>query len=81
MDNLNEWANGYRSSLLFMEECAGCFALEERVFTDSWTGKELCASCLSEIIDEVTNSPASEGDNLIKLMIEHDLGDEDDELG
>lgn len=55
---------------LFYEDCDGCLASEERVFVDSWTGKELCASCLSEIIDEVTNSPCSEGDNLIRLMVE-----------
>lgn len=67
--------------LVFLEDCDGCLASEERVFTDSWTGKELCASCLSEIIDEVTNSPGTEGDNLIRLMKEHDMLDEDDELG
>lgn len=67
--------------VLFMEECGACGALEERTFTDSWTGKELCAACLGEIIDEVTNSPASEGDNLVRLLIEHGLADEDDELG
>lgn len=64
---------------LFLDECGACEALEERVFTDSWTGKELCATCLYEIIGDVTNSPASEGDNLIQLLVGHGLIDEDDE--
>lgn len=81
MGDLDEWANNFRLNVLFMEECDGCFASEERTFRDSWTGKELCAQCLGQIIDDVTNSPASEGDNFIQLMIENDLGDEDDELG
>jgi hypothetical protein len=55
---------------LFMDECNACGALEERVFTDSWTGKELCAACLGSIINEVTNSPCSEGDNFIELMVQ-----------
>lgn len=63
---------------LFMEECAGCSALEERTFRDSWTGKELCAVCLGKIIDLVTNSPCSDGDNLIQLLINHDICDEDE---
>lgn len=63
---------------LFMDECDACGALEERVFTDSWTGKELCAECLGTIINEVTNSPCSEGDNLLKLLVEHDLIDAED---
>lgn len=64
---------------LFMDECDACGALEERVFTDSWTGKQLCASCLYEIIGDVTNSPASEGDNLVKLLVDHGLADAEDE--
>lgn len=63
---------------LFLEECSGCLALEERIFTDSWTGKEFCASCLGEIINYVTNSPCSEGDNLFQLMFEHDMIDEEE---
>jgi hypothetical protein len=53
---------------LFMDECQVCGALEERVFEDSWTGLELCNMCLSEVINDVTMSPASEGDNLIPLL-------------
>lgn len=47
------------------ENCCGC---EERTFRDSYTGKELCLQCLSPIIDSITNSPASEGDNLEQLL-------------
>lgn len=66
---------------LFMEECNGCLALTERVFRDSWTGTELCTQCLYEIVNEVTCSPCSEGDNLFQLMIEHEMMDpEEDEL-
>lgn len=59
--------------VLFLEECSACGSIEERVFTDSWTGTELCAQCLGYVIEYVTNSPASEGDNLIKLLVDNDL--------
>lgn len=55
---------------LFYSECEACMAFEERVFTDSWTGKELCLDCLGQILDDITNSPCSEGDNLIQLMVD-----------
>lgn len=78
--------------VLFLEECNACGALEERVFTDSWTGKEICAACLGYVLDYVTNSPASEGDNFIQLLVDNDLmetdedyegkmDEEDDDLG
>lgn len=44
--------------------CENCGNHEERVFVDSWTGKELCIICLASIINAVTMSPASGGDNL-----------------
>jgi hypothetical protein len=69
---------------LFYEECDACGAYEERTFTDSWTGTELCNSCLYEIIGDLTNSPCSERDNLRKLLIDHDLMDyekEDERIG
>jgi len=59
---------------LFLRECDNCAMREERVFRDSWTGKELCLSCLGPIVDRITSSPASEGDNLLGL-----LDPEDDE--
>ena len=48
--------------------CEHCYGTEERTFRDSYTGKELCLQCLSPIIDNLTNSPASEGDNLDELL-------------
>jgi hypothetical protein len=54
--------------VLFLHDCDHCQGTEERVFVDSWTGLELCAMCLREVINSVTMSPASEGDNLKKLL-------------
>ena len=55
--------------ILFYHECDGCECpAEERVFTDTWTGKSLCCSCLYKIIGKVTMSPEDEGDNLLELM-------------
>lgn len=55
--------------LLFIRECDWCKNYEERTFTDSWTGMELCCECVSRVAYYTTNSPASEGDNLpIELM-------------
>lgn len=56
--------------VLFMKRCENCDAPEERVFTDSWTGLDLCLMCLMAVGNEVTMSPASEGDNLRKLLRE-----------
>jgi hypothetical protein len=56
------------AGLMPWHNCDQCGASEERVFTDSWTGKELCAMCLSSIINQITMSPASEGDNLPELL-------------
>lgn len=56
--------------MLLSHECEGCGGLEERVFTDSWSGKELCPGCLHKIVGKLTMSPASEGDNLLELMDE-----------
>ena len=55
--------------ILFYHECDGCGCPEERVFTDSWTGKEFCFMCLSKIIDQITMSPTEDGgDNLPELI-------------
>ena len=51
-------------AVLFYKDCDHCGSSEERIFTDSWTGKELCLSCLDVVARYVTNSPGSEGDNL-----------------
>lgn len=58
--------------LSVLHECDGCGAPEERVFTDTWTGKELCPSCLHKIIGRVQMSPATDpaGDNLPELLKE-----------
>lgn len=54
---------------VFIHDCDWCEASEERLFTDNWTGMELCLSCLHRVAYYVTNSPGSEGDNLdIELM-------------
>ena len=57
---------------IFLHECDNCGGTEERLFRDSWTGKELCLPCLYPIAGHITMSPASEGDNLIKLLKEQD---------
>jgi len=55
--------------ILFYHKCDGCGCpAEERVFTDSWTGKEFCLMCLCKIIEQITMSPEEEGDNLPELM-------------
>jgi hypothetical protein len=48
-----------------MKDCNGCGSVsEERVFTDSWTGLQLCMECVSAVAPHVTMSPATDGDNL-----------------
>jgi hypothetical protein len=51
-----------------LHDCQACGSCEERVFTDSYTGLEVCPDCLYKIVGELTLSPASEGDNLKKLL-------------
>ena len=55
---------------MFMHDCDACGCPEERVFEDSWSGKRLCLACLGSVWDRVTNSPATEGDNLEELLDE-----------
>jgi hypothetical protein len=57
-------------SLVILRDCDNCRGAEERLFYDSWTGKELCISCLAPIIDKLAMSPASEEDNLAQLLRE-----------
>jgi hypothetical protein len=54
--------------LVILRDCDACGQSEERLFTDSWTGKELCISCLAPAINQLALSPASEGDNLTKII-------------
>lgn len=56
--------------LLLMNNCTHCDGLEERLFTDSWTGMELCLSCIYPIVGKITMSPQTEGDNLPTLLKE-----------
>lgn len=65
--------------MFFLHDCDACGASEERMFTDSWTGLELCLSCLHLVAYRTTNSPHSEGDNLKTLLREHDLHEFDEE--
>lgn len=67
-------------SLVFLSECKACGAYEERVFEDSWTGVELCLDCLCQIAEQITNSPASEGDNLARLMTDVLEWEDDDSI-
>lgn len=53
---------------MVLRECDHCGMPEERLFTDTWTGKSLCLMCLGAVWDRVTNSPSSEGDNLNELL-------------
>lgn len=55
-------------AFIALRQCEVCENVEERVFTDSWTGKEMCIFCLAPIAERITSSPASEGDNLKKLI-------------
>lgn len=34
--------------------------METRIFTDSWTGTELCINCIAEVINHVTFDPEEE---------------------
>ena len=53
---------------LAFKNCDVCDGLEERLFTDSWTGLEICLSCLYPVCGQIACSPASEGDNLRGLL-------------
>lgn len=52
----------------FLKECTFCGSSETRLFTDSWSGQELCLECLSSVAAYVTMSPEEEGDNLVKEL-------------
>lgn len=66
--------------ILLLHECDACGSTQTRVFTDSWTGKELCLECLSIVARHITMSPDDEGDNLEEVLSLHiDSGEADDE--
>ena len=56
--------------MTLMRECDNCKCPDERVFRDSFTGMELCVPCLSEVINKISLSPGTEGDNLKTLLQE-----------
>lgn len=57
-----------------LRECDNCGQPEERLFEDTWTGKELCIMCLAPIINSLTMSPNSDGDNIDELLKEDGRG-------
>ena len=58
--------------MILTDECDHCGGREERVFRDSWTGKQLCLVCLAPIANDLTSSPGTEGDNLEQLLQDED---------
>jgi len=62
--------------LISMHHCDLCGMPEERVFQDTYTGISLCLHCLGPICDRITNSPASEGDNLRAILDEEVMREE-----
>jgi hypothetical protein len=56
--------------LVLLRICDNCQRSEERTFTDTYTGLELCVMCLAPIINQVALSPQSEDDNLEPLLEE-----------
>lgn len=57
---------------MFLRECDNCGGAEERLFVDSWTGLELCLSCLHPIVGQITMAPYTESDNLPALLKDAD---------
>lgn len=55
-------------TLVLLHDCDVCGASEERVWTDSFTGMEVCQQCLHPAIGQITNSPHSERDNIKDLL-------------
>lgn len=53
---------------MFLHDCQGCESTVERIFTDSWSGKELCVECLEQILPNLLLSPASDRDNMEELV-------------
>jgi hypothetical protein len=61
---------------MFFRKCDNCGGIDERVFTDSWSGHEFCVSCLAEEPETgvknplwfLTMSPSEDGDNIEELF-------------
>lgn len=56
-------------SALLLKDCDACGSCESRLFTDSWTGLELCIECLTKVLPSTTMSPEEEGDNLKEELL------------
>jgi hypothetical protein len=68
--------------ITFLKVCNACDGSETRLFTDSWTGLELCTECLTAVLPRVTMSPEEEGDNLkgeLRLHLDGPLAIEEGE--
>jgi len=68
--------------LLLLKTCDACGGSETRLYTDSWTGLELCTECLITVLPNVTMSPEEEGDNLkaeLRLHLDGPLAVEEEE--
>lgn len=57
--------------ITFLKVCNACDGSETRLYTDSWTGLELCTECLISVLPRVTMSPDEEGDNLKEELRDH----------
>ena len=57
--------------LLLLKSCDACNSSETRLYTDSWTGLELCTDCLIAVLPSVTMSPEEDDDNLKKELRDH----------
>lgn len=55
-------------TLIFRYDCAACGDSVQRIFTDSYTGTQLCLHCLQAVAPEITDSPATEPDSLKSII-------------
>lgn len=57
---------------MLLRDCNSCGLPEERLFTDTYSGRSVCITCLEQIISRINMSPESDGDNLDELLKEKD---------
>lgn len=53
---------------IVMHRCDACTISFHRVFTDSWTGKDLCPDCLSSIIADVDAYVDDYDEDLVQMV-------------
>lgn len=58
----------------YLHECCVCHDHQERVYTDSWTGSQVCSVCLLPVLKDITRRP-SRGDNFRDLFHLHEMDD------